>query len=508
MDSTGRKAAVAVASAGLAYLAWRKLRSSAAQRTSSPPVSGNALVNFFRLLRAGNMTRLFAQQQKQLGDIFLLWIPPIFPRACVVMDIESVHAVTALESKLHMGISMPPSYEALHGTDLQLLNGEAHKLWRRILNPVISPRALDSYAPRLLAAFQEMWRGLAERGGECVIRDAVRRTQLRAMADILFGAVFEDESAFDRLDDDFETECAGLFAPPINLPGTTFRKALQAAGRIRTYLTDLLQKEVQRRAAAGGGAAGEGAGCQKPLRSAMEAIVELYTSPDERIRETMANEELVVNNLLLLLEASQGTTMLATTSLIAELHREGHEGVLAKARAEVLAFARGEEGAGELTVQALEKLEYCNACINEVLRLYPFAGSIPKFLPEGQTLEVGGKVVHGPLDVFLSFGQALEDPGVFPRPLDFLPERWLPGAAPELAASEAARRAFLPFGLGTHICLGYSIARLSMKVTLLALFAGGYEVRVAGPLERVPDVLPSYRIANGGVARVARAAGA
>ncbi|CAJ1966230.1 unnamed protein product [Cylindrotheca closterium] len=42
----------------------------------------------------------------------------------------------------------------------------------------------------------------------------------------------------------------------------------------------------------------------------------------------------------------------------------------------------------------------------------------------------------------------------------FLPERWVAGDP--LAASKFAKSTFHPFGLGRHICLGYSLAKVAM----------------------------------------------
>jgi len=506
MDRKLCKVAVICSAAGLVCLLRRSLILLRRKQKDELPTSGSALLDFIRLIKAKNIGNFLAQRQQVLGDAFQISIPPLFPKTVVVMNIDSVHSITALESKKEMSIRMPPAYEALHGQDLQLTRGDAHKLWRRILNPVISPRALESYLPKLLGAFEGMWQHLAGCGTQFVIQDKVKGATLRVMADLLYGVQFSDDCAFDQLKRDFEAEEAGLFAPAIRLPGTTFSKALDAAKRIRAFLKDLLNKEVKQHSTPGD-AAKASPNSQRPLRSAIQAIVELHMSPDEEVRASVANEELVLNNLLLLLEASQGTTMYATTALLAELHRQGHEDHLARAQAEVLTLIGGKDNVrnwdkDRVSLKMMEDMQFCNACINEILRLYPFAGAIPKILPAGQTLDVLGKTIHGPIDVMLCFGHAFTDPAVFPKPLDFLPDRWLPNASPSIAVSEAARRSFMPFGLGPHVCLGQALARLSMKANVVSLFASGHTMNIIGPLERVPDILPSWRIANGGIAQV------
>eukprot|EP00928_Gymnodinium_smaydae_P062976 TRINITY_DN4668_c0_g2_i2.p1 TRINITY_DN4668_c0_g2~~TRINITY_DN4668_c0_g2_i2.p1 ORF type:complete len:520 (-),score=104.86 TRINITY_DN4668_c0_g2_i2:138-1697(-) len=501
-NSTLALAAGATVTLAIALRLRRRLKASAEKDASrSPPSGGSALSIFFKLIRAKSLSNLILELRELHGDVFTIAIPPIFPRSVIVTDIESVHAITALEGRLDMSITLPPAYEALHGKDLQLTKGKAHKIWRRVLSSVISPRAIQSYLPRLVSAFDGMWRDLAANGNEVVLVDHVRRTQLRVMADILYGVTFDNEQDFQRLDEDFETETAGLFAAPINLPGFTFGKAMRAAKRLRVYLTELLRREVEKQRSSPAPAASDANSKQRPLRSAIEAIVELHLSTDDEVRELVANEELVVNNLLLLLEASQGTTMLATTAMLGELHKDEHRAALDLAKAEIRELDARLDGSVE-SVEDLNKLDFLDGIVNEALRLYPFAGQIPKFLPAGKTLEVGGYVIQGPIDVQLSFSHMFEDPSVFPCPQEFRPERWVPNAPDNIGVSDAAKRAFLPFGLGPHVCLGQNFARLSMKVALMTLFRRGYDVKLIAPFERVPDILPTVRTHNGVRAKV------
>eukprot|EP00928_Gymnodinium_smaydae_P062975 TRINITY_DN4668_c0_g2_i1.p1 TRINITY_DN4668_c0_g2~~TRINITY_DN4668_c0_g2_i1.p1 ORF type:complete len:250 (-),score=52.21 TRINITY_DN4668_c0_g2_i1:82-831(-) len=236
-NSTLALAAGATVTLAIALRLRRRLKASAEKDASrSPPSGGSALSIFFKLIRAKSLSNLILELRELHGDVFTIAIPPIFPRSVIVTDIESVHAITALEGRLDMSITLPPAYEALHGKDLQLTKGKAHKIWRRVLSSVISPRAIQSYLPRLVSAFDGMWRDLAANGNEVVLVDHVRRTQLRVMADILYGVTFDNEQDFQRLDEDFETETAGLFAAPINLPGFTFGKAMRAASVCSTTM--------------------------------------------------------------------------------------------------------------------------------------------------------------------------------------------------------------------------------------------------------------------------------
>jgi len=121
--------------------------------------------------------------------------------------------------------------------------------------------------------------------------------------------------------------------------------------------------------------------------------------------------------------------MLATTALFGELHKPGNENVLVKVRSEI-ASLQGQAVTTEMCASA----DYVSSCINEALRLYPFAGGIPKILPAGEALQILGKQVQGPIDVTLWFSHTFTDPIFFPKPMEFLPERWLPDAEADIKA--------------------------------------------------------------------------
>ncbi len=75
----------------------------------------------------------------------------------------------------------------------------------------------------------------------------------------------------------------------------------------------------------------------------------------------------------------------------------------------------------------------------------------------GIRVRAGTNLLLSPL--VLQQSQAVyDDPGAF------VPERWLDGAREGIA-----RGAYLPFGAGAHTCIGESLARLIMTVTLASI---------------------------------------
>jgi cytochrome P450 len=122
--------------------------------------------------------------------------------------------------------------------------------------------------------------------------------------------------------------------------------------------------------------------------------------------------------------------------------------------------------------EATRRLAYAGAVLSEGLRLRP-AG--PLLLP----LETVGETVLG--DVLLPAGTPVIalarppalDPAHFAEPEVFRPERWL-DRAPGKQAS-----AYVPFGSGTRISPGRSLALLS-AMTVLAMLYRGFDVERVG----------------------------
>lgn len=119
-------------------------------------------------------------------------------------------------------------------------------------------------------------------------------------------------------------------------------------------------------------------------------------------------------------------------------------------------------GDGPLTYEGINRLEYAQCVVNEVLRLYP---SVPKnikvavsddVLPDGTIIPAGCNIAHTPFVMGRSKAIWGEDAAVFK------PERWI-GRAFSDAYS------YPVFHAGPRECLGRRMAYLEMKVCLAAL---------------------------------------
>jgi cytochrome P450 len=132
---------------------------------------------------------------------------------------------------------------------------------------------------------------------------------------------------------------------------------------------------------------------------------------------------------------------------------------------------------------ALSSCRYLRACIDECLRISPPVGAAllrdtmhggatvdGHFLPEGVTVGIGIYSMH-------------HTEAFFPKPFEFLPDRWLI----EDAAGGAVKRpfdidAYGPFSMGPRSCIGKALALAEVMLAMAAV-CWSLEFRVAEGLE-------------------------
>jgi cytochrome P450 len=133
---------------------------------------------------------------------------------------------------------------------------------------------------------------------------------------------------------------------------------------------------------------------------------------------------------------------------------------------------------------------YLRACIDEALRLSPpIPGLLPRkvlqsgilidgnFIPEGTIIGSAAYSIH-------------HNAKYFPKPFQYIPERWIPGAASWVTKGsvDLAQSAFVPFSMGPRNCIGRGLAYNGL-LTALARTVYTFEMRLqaGSTLGDVPD---------------------
>lgn len=121
---------------------------------------------------------------------------------------------------------------------------------------------------------------------------------------------------------------------------------------------------------------------------------------------------------------------------------------------------------------AIARLELGEAVFRESLRMYPGGLWVPRIALADDTL--GGRPIAAGTTVVVSLYNCHRDPAVWAAPHEFRPERQVLGSA--------ERKAWIPFGLGQHMCVGMRLA-LAEGPLVLARLAQRFEFETT---ERTP----------------------
>jgi cytochrome P450 len=120
----------------------------------------------------------------------------------------------------------------LHPEAVPFLDGDVHKRRKQLLLAAFSDAALEGYLPNIQAVFNRYAAGWV--GQDKAIGRDVRQLVFDII-NVLFAAGDPTKTNV-ALADDFTALAQGAFAVPVNLPGTTYRKALQARDRLRAFV--------------------------------------------------------------------------------------------------------------------------------------------------------------------------------------------------------------------------------------------------------------------------------
>ncbi|KAL5557275.1 hypothetical protein UlMin_039511 [Ulmus minor] len=253
----------------------------------------------------------------------------------------------------------------------------------------------------------------------------------------------------EQLKKEYITFMKGVVSPPLNFPGTAYRKALQSRSTILKFIKQKMDQRIEK--------AKEGKEMEE----------------DDLLGWVLKNSNLsteqILDLILSLLFAGHETSSVAIAlaiyflpscpAAIQQLREEHTE----------IARAKKELGETELNWDDYRKMEFTQCVISETLRL----GNVVRFLHrkalkdvryKGYDIPCGWKVLPVIAAVHL-------DPMLFDHPQHFNPWRWQEMKNSNINRHESSSsyssmssNNFLPFGGGPRLCAGSELAKLEMAV--------------------------------------------
>jgi cytochrome P450 len=383
------------------------------------PLIGETL-NFF-------LDRNFAQKKSaKYGKIYKT---NIFGNPTVTMiGADANEFLFRNENKYVISIWPKTTSILLGKMSLAVRDGEFHTSRRRLLAQAFQPRVLDSYIPtmeRITNQYIDKW---------LTMETLTWYPELRNYTfDIACSLLVGTENASQTLlAEYFETWCQGLFSLGINLPWTSFGKALKCREKLLVEIEKII---VHRQ--------------QQPSQN-NDALDILLNAKDEE-GNSLTLEELK-DQILLLLFAGHETLTSALTSFC--LLMAQHPDIFSQVKAEQDKLKITES----FTREDLKEMTYLEQVLKEVLRFIPPVGG--GFRKVIQGFEYEGYYIPKDWTIQYQILQTHKQPDLFPHQETFAPERF----SLENMADKQKNFAYVPFGGGLRECLGKEFAKLEMRI--------------------------------------------
>ncbi|KAI5083104.1 hypothetical protein GOP47_0002847 [Adiantum capillus-veneris] len=352
------------------------------------------------------------------------------------------------------------------------VHGAQHKRQRQILSGCLGLGALQRVVGRADSMTQkhvEVW----WRNGERIsVVKIVRNYSFHVAFSLLLGT--EGEKTLSRMEGLFRAWARGLSGLPVNLPGTSFRKAMKARDQLRQHIDSVIRQRQQ-------GAAGDS-------HDSEELLSQLILARDEH-GCALSVEELRDVTLFIVFAAYETA---ATTLTFALKFIEDNPSCHHRLLQEHKAIASQKRAGERMSWADITSMRYTWAVLQETLRLRPPAlGGVKETLKDiqydGYTIPKGWKILF-------TMAATHQNDEYFRNSSDFDPSRFEIG---KLQKERLSPFSFVAFGIGPHICKGIDFARMSMSLYIHHLILGKFRWTSLEPNEKISWCLPMLTLSKG-----------
>lgn len=385
----------------------------------------------------------FAQELKQqYGPVSFFRI--LTAKFYMINDPSLIHEVlVGNKSKIRKVERQMSTLRQVVGNGILTSSGDFWLRQRRLLQKAFSPKKLADYSDGMLQQTDRLldhWDALGEQPTIDVTLEMMRLT-LGIATRAFFGEQPKQREenlawANHELSEAFTGEMLSVLHLPDWLPLPSKRRKRQA---IETYVNEVQALIREKRAS--------------NLQSDDLLTAVLKAVDDEGDGQGMTDMA-ALDELLTIYIAGHHTTSVAlswTFYLLAK-HRDVEQRILREVEQAV--------GDRPLRMSDLPNLPYTEMVIKESLRLHPPAYVL--FAREAlEDLQIGGHRIEKGGWIYMYPYVVHRDPANFENPLEFDPERFSPEREKTIP-----QHAYMPFGLGPHVCIGQRFAMIEFILTV------------------------------------------
>ena len=357
------------------------------------------------------------------------------------------------------------------GWNLLVSDGDIWREQRRLMAPVFTPAAVESFTGIFReVALEQVSRWDEERPGRIDVAQAATHATFEVMSRSLFSGdpALTSETASTHITATLASAGKYSVARLIGMPWLDQSKIRRDGVRASAFLRRQLNDLIRRRKAD-----------PTPPKDFMSRLLDAFgqSHPPEEAAE------LALGNGVLFFVAGHETTANALTWALYLMG--GDPEVQERAAAEAIAAVE----AGGTPMQVIARLPYLRMVLDETMRLYPPATRMDRSPIEddvlcGRTVKAGDMVSIWPW-LLHRHEKLWDEPDLF-NPENFSPE----------AKARHHRFQYIPFGAGPRICIGSAFA-LNEALLILAEWLSRYRFRLDPDHEVTPTAAVTLRPKGG-----------
>jgi cytochrome P450 len=411
---------------------------------SGVPIIGDTL-QFLRDF--GGLTQ---RKYDQYGPVFKA--NAMFQNTIVMLGPQANEAVLKDPGKCFSNaLAWNPTLDKIFPNGLMLKDFEEHKYHRKILQAAFKRPAIERYVTAMspgIASGLEDW----PQDQSFSFYPQVKSLLLNIAAGVFLGLNVEEEA--EPLNRSFvHAVDATLAVVKLNIPGNRWWRGQRG----RAYLEAFVRRHLE----------------QKRAGDDPDIFAQLCRSRDDNGQ--YLSDQAVVDHTIFLLFAAHDTTTSTLSSIVYALAKNPQwQDAL---REEFRGMS------GKVTLEDMAKWDSASLVFREALRMYPPLPVLPR--RSVRETEVMGFRIPRNAGVGLSPLFTHYMPEFWSDPHRFDPERFAPGRAED----KQHFFQFIPFGGGSHKCLGLHFAEIQSKLFLYH-FLSNFEVSVEPGYEMAYSVIP------------------
>ncbi|PNT10642.1 hypothetical protein POPTR_012G115000v4 [Populus trichocarpa] len=397
-------------------------------------------ISFFRAHKHNNIGKWIEERTIKYGPVFKT---SLMGENVVVMTGEASHRFIFSGRDNGIAAKLATSALAILGkNNIFDLYGSPHKLVRSAIMSFLNSECIQRYVSKMDSLVKEQV--LQELNDKETVQVVLlmKKISFIATASLLFGLPEAKER--DGLFKDFTIAVKGMWSIPLNLPGSTFRKAVQARGRIFKLFTNLIAERKR--------------GLEDGSMGSHDDVILCLLSLRDENGKTLPDEE-IINNLIALMMASHDTTSVLLSLIVRELAKNAsvYDKVLEEQNE--IAKVRSIASDGQLGWREIQKMRYTWNVAQELMRLTP--PIIGNFRHAWRDTTFNGYDIPKGWQVFWLATSTHLDNKVFEDPVKFNPSRFDTNSK-----SSVPPYTYIPFGAGPRVCPGAEFARTEVLLII------------------------------------------